>query len=112
MAGDRTVTGYSMQPSGNAAFDAKVRAHMDTKVGRQLPPPPPKYPELGENIVRPKFGGENAACKKGGSKAASGASKDDRSDDSDVPSTTPREAEDPSPPSNTPSLEPPLEDLP
>lgn len=65
MGADRTVKGFNLaQPSGNATFDAKVRAHMETKVGRQVPPPPPKYPELAESVLRPKFSGENSSCKK------------------------------------------------
>jgi len=63
VAGDRTVTGFSIRsPSGNAAFDALVRSHMQSKVGRQLPPPPPKYPELGESIVQPVFQMDQKPC--------------------------------------------------
>jgi hypothetical protein len=44
-----TVTGYTIRtPSGNAEFDDRVRAHMDGRVGQQVPPPPPNYPELRE----------------------------------------------------------------
>src|SRR5262249_31161585 len=38
---DRRMKGYAiMKPSGNAAFDAAVRAHLDGLVGHDMPPPP------------------------------------------------------------------------
>ncbi len=63
LSGDRTVTGYSLQPSGNATLDAKVRAHMDGKVGRQVPPPPPGRESVLEQMINLKFSGENSSCK-------------------------------------------------
>jgi hypothetical protein len=48
-----TVTAYEIRaPSGNAAYDDRVRAHMDAKVGQQVPPPPPNYPELRESNLQ------------------------------------------------------------
>jgi hypothetical protein len=60
---DGTVTGYSVaRPSGNATFDAKVRATMDAIVGQQLPPPPPLYPDVLGSSVQPTFSGRGAKC--------------------------------------------------
>lgn len=63
VSGDGTVTGYSVsRPSGNAIFDAKVKATMDAIVGQQLPPPPPLYPEILGTGVQPVFTGKGAKC--------------------------------------------------
>ena len=60
---DGTVTGYSMtRPSGNGAFDAKVKATMAGIVGQQLPPPPPLYPGILGSTVQPTFSGRGAKC--------------------------------------------------
>jgi TonB C terminal len=56
---DRQVAGYSIvRQSGNATFDAAVKASMDTNVGQQLPPPPPLYPDLLNTTVHPVFQGK------------------------------------------------------
>lgn len=61
---DRVVQSFSIAASsGNAALDERVRKHLQSKVGQQLPPPPPKYPEFAESTVSPRFSGENSACK-------------------------------------------------
>jgi hypothetical protein len=89
---DRVVQSFSIaQSSGNAAFDERVRKHLQSKVGQQLPPPPPKYPELAESTINPRFSGENAACKGGSKKAPA----------KDSPDETPNE---PSPDSPAPEL--------
>jgi hypothetical protein len=52
ISGDRSVGGYSLtSPSGNAAFDERVRSTLDGVRGETLPPPPPLYPDiLGESL--------------------------------------------------------------
>lgn len=56
---DRQVASYSIvRPSGNAGFDAAVKASMDTAIGQQLPPPPPLYPDLLNTSVHPVFQGK------------------------------------------------------
>jgi len=60
---DRTVSGYSVtRPSGNAVFDARVKATMDAVVGQELPPPPPLYPDILGSTVSPIFSGSSAQC--------------------------------------------------
>jgi hypothetical protein len=46
VSGSRTVGGYNVTPSGNAVFDAQVRATLDRAKGEELPPPPPLYPDV------------------------------------------------------------------
>jgi hypothetical protein len=59
VGGERQVTGYTVSSvSGNAVFDAKVRATMDAIVGQQLPPPPPLYPDILDSTVFPTFSGK------------------------------------------------------
>lgn len=41
-----TITGYSLNPSGNAAFDSAVRAKLDAIKGTDVPPPPEEHPEF------------------------------------------------------------------
>jgi TonB C terminal len=54
---DGTVTSFTISsPSGNEALDARVKAHMDGKVGQQVPPPPPNYPNILDAVVLPSFG--------------------------------------------------------
>jgi len=56
---DRQIAGFSItRPSGNATFDAAVKASMDSNVGQQLPPPPPLYPDILNTAVRPVFQGQ------------------------------------------------------
>lgn len=86
---DRSVTGYTLQPSGNAAFDARVRSHMDKKVGQPLPPPPPNYNDILESIVTPTFSGETKGCK---NKKPSAAAPGGDSPPSEGEAPTPQEA--------------------
>jgi hypothetical protein len=60
---DRSVAGYTItRPSGNAAFDERVKSTMDAAVGQELPPPPPLYPDILGSTVTPRFSGANAQC--------------------------------------------------
>ncbi|NRA33358.1 MAG: hypothetical protein HRU17_08455 [Polyangiaceae bacterium] len=59
----RAVASYTIKSSGNAIFDARVRASMDATIGQQLPPPPPKYPDILGTTVQPVFNGLQAKCK-------------------------------------------------
>ena len=60
---DKTVVGYTLaRPSGNATFDARVRATMDGIVGQQLPPPPPLLGDVPLPSVSPVFSGQKAQC--------------------------------------------------
>jgi TonB C terminal len=64
VSADGTVTSYTVaQGSGNEVFDARVKAHMDRKVGQQVPPPPPKYPDIRESVMLPTFSGKSPKCK-------------------------------------------------
>jgi outer membrane biosynthesis protein TonB len=42
-----TVTGFSLSPSGNPAFDSAAQAALQSTVGSSIPPPPENYPDLG-----------------------------------------------------------------
>ncbi len=42
-----SVTGFSISPSGNAAFDAAAQSALQSTVGSSIPPPPENYPDLG-----------------------------------------------------------------
>lgn len=42
---DRRVAGYTLVPSGSAAFDAAARAMLEAAKGEQIPPPPENYPD-------------------------------------------------------------------
>jgi hypothetical protein len=60
---DRRITGYSVtRPSGNAAFDERVKSTMDRVIGEELPPPPPLYPDIVGTSVFPRFSGGSAQC--------------------------------------------------
>lgn len=59
----RTVTRYTMTSSGNAIFDARVRAAMDARVGQALPPPPQNFAAILPSVVKPTFQGKNPKCK-------------------------------------------------
>jgi hypothetical protein len=52
---DRTVGGYVLSPSGNAAFDAAAKAALDGAKGQTLPPPPDNYPDIVQSRIRLTF---------------------------------------------------------
>lgn len=52
---DRTVTSYTINPSGNAAFDAAARAALDSAKGKELPPPPENYPDVVQSRINVTF---------------------------------------------------------
>jgi len=52
IAADRTVVGYTLTPSGNAAFDAAARAMLDGTKGQALPPPPESYPDIVQSQIQ------------------------------------------------------------
>jgi hypothetical protein len=62
VASDGTVQGYDLVSSGNAIFDERVKAVMETRVGQKVPPPPPNYPDILDAVVHPTFQGKNEKC--------------------------------------------------
>lgn len=96
VGGDRSVTGFTITaPSGNAAFDAKVREAMQSTVGQQLPPPPRNYSDILDTTVFPVFQGNKA----GSCAASKPIDKPDTPAPSDPPATPP---ETPAPPAPAP----------
>jgi len=55
ISGDRTVSSYSITPSGNAAFDAAAKAALDGAKGQSLPPPPENYPDILQSQIQLTF---------------------------------------------------------
>jgi hypothetical protein len=55
LGADRTVSGYSIAPSGNAAFDAAARATLEGAKGQSLPPPPENYPDMAQSQINVTF---------------------------------------------------------
>lgn len=52
---DRSVTGYSIVPSGNPAFDGAARAALEGSKGQSLPPPPENYPDVVQSRINITF---------------------------------------------------------
>lgn len=52
---DRSVTGYTIVPSGNAAFDAAAHAALEGSRGQSLPPPPENYPDVVQSRLNITF---------------------------------------------------------
>jgi outer membrane biosynthesis protein TonB len=63
VARDGTVQSYELTSSGNPVFDGRVRQVMDARIGQQVPPPPPNYPDILDAVVHPTFQGKNEQCK-------------------------------------------------
>lgn len=56
LAADLFVTSVRLiSPSGNAAFDARVTAAINSKVGQAVPPPPPLYPDILQTVIRTEY---------------------------------------------------------
>src|SRR5262249_44909705 len=51
----RTVGGYTLTPSRNAAFHAAARAALDSAKGQNLPPPPDNYPDIVQSRIHLTF---------------------------------------------------------
>ncbi len=58
----RTVSGYSISPSGNAAFDAAARARLESAKGNEIPPPPENYPDIQQNQISVTFVCNEKVC--------------------------------------------------
>ena len=52
---DRRVLGFSIVPSGNAAFDAAARATLEGVKGQEIPPPPDNYPDVVQSQISLTF---------------------------------------------------------
>ncbi|AKT43506.1 TonB C-terminal domain-containing protein [Chondromyces crocatus] len=50
-----TMQSYTLNPSGNAAFDAAARATLEGARGQSLPSPPENYPDLGTKSIGVTF---------------------------------------------------------
>jgi hypothetical protein len=48
---DRKVTGYSINSSGNAVFDAAAKSMLEGTKGQEIPPPPENYPDTVQNQI-------------------------------------------------------------
>jgi len=52
---DRTVSGYSLRPSGNAVFDGAAHAALEGARGQAIPPPPENYPDVSRSQINVTF---------------------------------------------------------
>jgi outer membrane biosynthesis protein TonB len=55
LSGGKQVTGYSITPSGNPAFDAAARAALESAKGEEIPPPPENYPDIVQSQISLTF---------------------------------------------------------
>lgn len=63
VSGERIVSDYVLsRPSGDAAFDERVRAALDSARGEVLPPPPPLYPDILNDSLPVRLSGQNIQC--------------------------------------------------
>src|SRR5262249_41595904 len=51
----RSVPGFTITPSGNAAFDAAARATLEGSRGQTIPPPPENYPDVAQSRINVTF---------------------------------------------------------
>jgi hypothetical protein len=98
LSGDRTVTGFSVNgASGNSTFDERVKGHMQSKVGNQVPPPPPSHSDILNTSISLRFSGETS-CKGGGGKAPKGDTPDKQPGTiEEAPAEKPEPVPDPAP---------------
>jgi hypothetical protein len=60
---NRTVAGYAVgRPSGDSAFDERVRTMLDGTRGEELPPPPPLYPDILNESLSVRLSGQKVKC--------------------------------------------------
>ncbi len=52
---DRTVSGFTVASSGNAAFDAAAARALEGAKGQSLPPPPENYPDVAQSRISVTF---------------------------------------------------------
>jgi hypothetical protein len=55
LSSDRQIESFSIEASGNAAFDAAARAALEAARGQALPPPPESYPDIVQRTIRLTF---------------------------------------------------------
>jgi hypothetical protein len=55
LGADHTVGGFTLVPSGSAAFDAAARATLEGAKGQALPPPPENYPDVAQSQINVTF---------------------------------------------------------
>jgi outer membrane biosynthesis protein TonB len=55
LSSGRQVSGYSIVPSGNEAFDAAARAALEGAKGQEIPPPPENYPDIVQTQISLTF---------------------------------------------------------
>jgi hypothetical protein len=52
---DRSVSGFTVVPSGNATFDAAARGALEGARGQTIPPPPENYPDVAQSQINVTF---------------------------------------------------------
>jgi hypothetical protein len=55
LSSERQIESFSIDTSGNAAFDAAARAALEGARGQALPPPPESYPDIVQRTIRLTF---------------------------------------------------------
>jgi hypothetical protein len=59
---DRTVSGYTIVPSGSAPFDQAARVTLEGAKGQSLPPPPENYPDVAQSQINVTFVCREGRC--------------------------------------------------